>query len=79
MLDRYLEKLEEYYKKQNILGKRNSYSKTDKDATFIRMKENAMNNGQIKSGYNVQTGTENQYERLSEKQIDIKKWYAVEM
>ena len=73
MLDRYLEKLEEYYKKQNILGKRNSYSKTDKDATFIRMKENAMNNGQIKSGYNVQTGTENQYERLSEKQIDIKK------
>ena len=79
MLDRYLEKLEEYYKKQNILGKRNSYSKTDKDATFIRMKENAMNNGQIKSGYNVQTGTENQYERLSEKQIDIKKWYTVEM
>ncbi len=79
MLDRYLEKLEEYYKKQNILGKRNSYSKTDKDATFIRMKENAMNNGQIKSGYNVQTGTENQYERLSEKQIDIKKWHTVEM
>lgn len=79
MLDRYLEKLEEYYKKQNILGKRNSYSKTDKDATFIRMKENAMNNGQIKSGYNVQTGTENQYERLREKQMDIKKWYAVEM
>ena len=43
------------------------------------MKENAMNNGQIKAGYNGQTGTENQYERLSEKQIDIKKWYAVEM
>lgn len=40
---------------------RNSYSKTDHDATFMRMKEDAMLNGQIKPGYNIQIGTENRY------------------
>ena len=40
---------------------RNSYSKTDRDATFMRMKEDAMLNGQLKPGYNVQIGTENRY------------------
>ena len=40
---------------------RNSYSKTDHDATFMRMKEDAMLNGQLKPGYNVQIGTENRY------------------
>jgi len=50
------------YKEQNeILGDRNSYSKTDKDATFMRMKEDHMKNGQLKPGYNVQTGTENPF------------------
>ena len=43
------------------LGERNSYSKTDPDATFMRMKEDAMNNGQTKPGYNLQIGTENQF------------------
>ncbi len=38
---------------------RNSYSKTDHDATFMRMKEDAMLNGQLKPGYNIQIGTEN--------------------
>lgn len=42
---RYLESLE-------IAGKRKSYSKTDTDATFMRMKEDYMNNGQLKPGYN---------------------------
>ncbi|MDE3839062.1 hypothetical protein C0966_06715 [Bacillus methanolicus] len=50
------------YKEQNkIFGDRNSYSKMDKDATFKRMKEDHMKNGQIKPGYNVQMGTENQF------------------
>jgi hypothetical protein len=40
---------------------RNSYSKTDTDATFLRMKEDAMNNGQTKAGYNLQIETENQH------------------
>ena len=54
-------KMREYEEKLEILGKRNSYSKTDPDATFMRMKEDAMNNGQTKPGYNVQIATENQY------------------
>lgn len=44
-----------------IFGARNSYSKTDKDATFMRMKDDYMKNGQLKAGYNVQIGTEGQY------------------
>lgn len=40
---------------------RNSYSKTDHDATFMRMKEDAMLNGQLKPGYNIQIGTESRY------------------
>lgn len=55
------DKLDEYDEKLENLGDRNSYSKTDKDATFMRMKEDAMNNGQTKPGYNLQIGTENQF------------------
>lgn len=60
-LEKHQVKLEQYEQKLDILGNRNSYSKTDTDATFMRMKEDAMNNGQTKPGYNVQIGTENQY------------------
>jgi hypothetical protein len=55
------DKLREYDRHLGILGERNSYSKTDHDATFMRMKEDAMNNGQTKPGYNLQIGTENQF------------------
>lgn len=51
----------EYDNHLDILGGRNSYSKTDHDATFMRMKEDAMKNGQTKPGYNLQIGTENQF------------------
>jgi hypothetical protein len=54
-------KMKEYEEKLKIVGDRGSYSKTDKDATFMRMKEDAMNNGQTKPGYNVQIATENQF------------------
>lgn len=37
-----------------IMGDRNSYSKTDYDATFMRMKEDHMMNGQLKPAYNIQ-------------------------
>ena len=57
-LREHADKLSEYDEKLRILGERNSYSKTDKDATFMRMKEDAMNNGQTKPGYNLQIGTE---------------------
>lgn len=40
---------------------RNSFSKTDPDATFMRMKEDHMKNGQLKPGYNVQLGVEGGY------------------
>ena len=43
------------------MGNRNSYSKTDHDATFMRMIEDAMKNGQTKPGYNLQIATENQF------------------
>lgn len=62
--DRILEKMDRdgvSDKHLEILGERNSYSKTDPDATFMHMKEDAMNNGQTKPGYNVQIATENQY------------------
>lgn len=50
------EKYEEY---RAVAGDRKSFSKTDHDATFMRMKEDHMRNGQLKPGYNVQIGTEN--------------------
>jgi len=60
-LREHADKLDEYDEKLENLGNRNSYSKTDKGATFMRMKEDAMNNGQTKPGYNLQIGTENQF------------------
>lgn len=44
-----------------IFGDRNSYSKTDHDATFMRMKDDYMMNGQLKPAYNVQLATEGQF------------------
>lgn len=60
-LEEYLDKLKEYTQKVHICGNRNSYSKTDHDATFMRMKEDAMGNGQLKAGYNVQHGVDSEY------------------
>ncbi len=37
-----------------MMGERNSYSKTDPDATFMRMKDDHMKNGQLKPAYNIQ-------------------------
>jgi len=54
--------LDKYDQQQKIMGAhRNSYSKTDRDATFMRMKEDHMRNGQLKPGYNVQISTNNQF------------------
>jgi transposase len=56
-----LPRLQKYETQQAIFGDRNSFSKTDYDATFMRMKEDHMRNGQLKPGYNVQIGTESQF------------------
>ena len=60
-LEEYLSKFKEYNQKVYTCGDRNSYSKTDKDATFMRMKEDAMKNGQLKPAYNVQHGVDSEY------------------
>jgi len=54
-------RMKRYKKQLETMGSRNSYSKTDPEATFMRMKEDAMLNGQLKPGYNVQISTENQF------------------
>jgi transposase len=58
----YEKTLDKYDAQQAIMGEdRNSYSKTDEDATFMRMKEDHMKNGQLKPAYNVQASTNNQF------------------
>lgn len=67
-IQRYLEKLYEFKDRQgkydsnnSIFDGRNSFSKTDKDATFMHMKDDHMRNSQLKPGYNVQVGVEGEY------------------
>lgn len=67
-LQKYTEVLKEFIEKQSkydnyndIFNGRNSFSKTDKDATFMRMKEDHMKNGQLKPGYNIQISVEGEY------------------
>ena len=61
LMEEYTARLQEYSKKLRILGSRNSYSKTDHDATFMRMKEDSMMNGQLKPAYNLQLGVDSGY------------------
>ena len=60
-LEDYLSRLKKYNQQIHICGGRNSYSKTDHDATFMRMKEDAMGNGQLKPAYNLQHGVDSEY------------------
>jgi len=55
------ENLRKYKTQQEILSGRNSFSKTDTDATFMRTKEDHMKNGQLKPCYNWQFSTNNQF------------------
>lgn len=58
----YTEKLKEYSNHIRICGdERNSYSKTDNDATFMRMKKDYMGNDQLLPGYNIQLGICDEY------------------
>ena len=61
-LKAYTEKLEEYVEKIRICGEgRNSYSKTDHSATFMRIKKDYMGNDQLLPAYNVQFGIADEY------------------
>ncbi|RAV97567.1 IS1182 family transposase [Pseudochryseolinea flava] len=53
--------MERYAEHEKLLGNRNSYSKTDPDATFMRMKEDHMKNGQLKPAYNIQLSSQDQF------------------
>ena len=53
---KHAKKLQSYEDQLDILGDRNSFSKTDHDATFMRMK-----NDELKPGYNIQAGTQDSY------------------
>lgn len=54
--------LKKYEEQETLLGEnRSSYSKTDPGATFMRMKEDHLKNGQLKPAYNVQLSTNNQF------------------
>lgn len=57
----YLPRLQKYENQLDKLAGRNSYSKTDESATFMRMKDDHMKNGQLKPAYNVQIATQEQF------------------
>lgn len=62
LLIEYRDKLEEYIEKIDTCGsERNSYSKTDKSATFMRIKKDYMGNDQLLPAYNVQIGVADEY------------------
>lgn len=56
-----VEKQRRYDRYNSLFDGRNSFSKTDTDATFMHMKEDHMRNSQLKPGYNVQLGIEGEY------------------
>src|SRR5699024_9067928 len=57
----FLPRKQKYEEAQDIFDGRNSFSKTDTDATFMCMKEDPMKNRELKPGYNVQVASNNQY------------------
>jgi len=60
-LQEVIERQQKYAAYAKIFQGRNSFSKTDRDATFMHMKEDHMRNSQLKPGYNVQIAVEAEY------------------
>jgi len=61
LLESFLSRKAKYTGYNETFKGRNSFSKTDPDATFMRMKDDHMRNGQLKPGYNLQLGVEGEY------------------
>ncbi len=61
LLEGMLARKAKYSMYQETFRGRNSFSKTDPDATFMHMKDDHMRNAQLKPGYNVQLGVEGEY------------------
>lgn len=57
----FIPRMEKYEQYEKTFNGRNSFSKTDQEATFMRMKDDHMRNRSLKPGYNVQIGTEEQF------------------
>lgn len=60
-VEQYLARQKKYDDYNHSFGERNSFSKTDRDATFLRMKEDHMKNGQLKPGYNATLAVDAEY------------------
>jgi len=60
-LSEMLTRQQKYNKYNETFKGRNSFSKTDPDATFMHMKDDHMRNAQLKPGYNVQLAVEGEY------------------
>lgn len=60
-LQEFKERQERYDSCNQLFEGRNSYSKTDPDATFMHMKDDHMRNAQLKPAYNVQIAVESEY------------------
>ncbi len=61
LFQKFLDRQRQYDLHHSRFGDRNSYSKTDIDATFMHMKDDHMRNTQLKPGYNVQIGVDSEY------------------
>ena len=57
-LEKIIEKQSYYNNCNGIFNGRNSFSKTDQEATVMHMKEDHMKNGQLEPAYNIQRGVE---------------------
>lgn len=57
----FLPRKQKYEQDQATFQGRNSFSKTDPDATFMCMKEDPMKNRELKPGYNLQVASNSQY------------------
>ena len=60
-IEEWMRRITEYLRKIRICGDRSSYCKTDTEATFMRLKEDHMCNGQLKPAYNVNVATVSEY------------------
>lgn len=61
LFEAYLSKKKKYTNYLSTMDGRNSFSKTDPDATFMHMKEDHMRNSQLKPGYNIQAAASGGY------------------
>jgi transposase len=61
LVQEYISRQKRYDDYNHSFGERNSFSKTDRDATFMRMKDDHMKNGQFKPAYNAVIGVDSEY------------------